>query len=148
MNELIEKLKAKGIILTHQRLAIFSFLRDHPDNHPTASEIYRHLRQDYPTLSLATVYSTLELLRNEGQIRELSIRGHPSCYDMADRPHYHLLCRQCGRIVDVDIPCPSLDQGALQGHRVEEIELYLYGICRDCIKANHSQGGKRCPTSP
>jgi len=137
MDELIERLKARGVVLTHQRLAVLRFLRNHPDSHATAAEIFQDLRQDYPTLSLATVYSTLELLRNVGQIRELSIRGHPSCYDLADRPHYHLLCRRCGRILDVDIPCPSLDEGALQGHRVEEVELYLYGTCRDCLESNH-----------
>ena len=137
MNELIKKLRDKGVVLTHQRLAVLRFLRDHPESHPPAAEIYRHLRRHYPTLSLATVYSTLDLLRNVGHIRELSIRGHPSCYDMADASHHHLLCRRCGRIVDVDIPCPSLDEGALQGHRVEEIELYLYGTCRNCLESNH-----------
>jgi len=136
MDELMEKLKSKGVVLTPQRLAVLRFFCDHPDSHSTASEIYQHLRQDYPTLSLATVYSTLELLRHMDQIRELSIRGQPSRYDRMDRPHYHLLCRRCGCILDVDIPCPSLDEGALQGHRVEEVELYLYGTCRDCLEAN------------
>lgn len=136
MDELIKQLKEKGVVLTHQRLAVLRFLRDHPESHPSASKIFQHLRRHYPTLSLATVYSTLECLRTAGQIRELSIRGHPSCFDMADRPHYHLLCRRCGRILDVDLPCPPLDEGSLQGHRVEETELYLYGICRDCLEVD------------
>jgi len=137
MNELISKLRERGVVLTHQRLAVLGFLHDHPDSHPSAAEIFRHLRRRYPTLSLATVYSTLDLLRNVGQIRELSIRGRSSCFDMAETPHYHLLCRRCGRVLDVALPCPPLDERSLEGHRVEEIELYLYGTCRDCLEVDH-----------
>jgi Fur family peroxide stress response transcriptional regulator len=134
MDKAIEKLKGKGVVLTHQRLAVLRYFGDHPGDHPCASEIFRHLRQEYPTISLATVYSTLGLLRKVGQIRELSIRGHPSCFDVAEKPHYHLLCRQCGCVFDVDTPCPPLDEGRLQGHQVEEVELYLYGTCRSCLE--------------
>jgi len=133
MNKVIKQLREKGVVLTHQRLAVLQYLGGRPDRHPCAADIYRHLRRQYPTISLATIYSTLDLFRKAGHIRELSIRGHPSCFDMAEKPHYHLLCRQCGRILDVALPCPSLDDELLQGHRVEEIELYLYGICRDCL---------------
>ena len=86
-------------------------------------------------MSQATVYSTLELLRKAGQVRELTIRGDQACYDSADGPHYHLYCRQCGRVLDVATPCPSLEQGLPEGHRVEEIQLYLFGVCRDCLTA-------------
>jgi Fur family peroxide stress response transcriptional regulator len=140
MKNSIEKLRERGVVLTHQRLAVLRFILEHPHSHPTAAEIYRHLRQKYPTISQATVYSTLELLRKVGQIRELSIRGNQSCYDTAEVPHYHLFCRGCRRVLDVDAPCPSLESETLQGHRIDEVELYLYGMCSDCLKGDGGPG--------
>lgn len=132
MDPLIERLREKGVILTHQRLAVLRFLAN-SENHPSAAEIYKELRREYPTISQATVYSTLELLKKIGQIRELSIRGDKACYDHIGEPHYHLLCRKCRRVLDVRIPCPSLREELLEGHRVEEIQLYLYGVCAGCL---------------
>ena len=134
MEKLIQQLREKGIVLTHQRLAVLKYLLEHRD-HPTAAQIYGGLRKQYPTISQATVYSTLELLKNVGQIRELSIRGHKACYDPMEEPHYHLFCRKCKRVLDVKIPCPPMET-QLQGHHVEEVQLYLYGVCSDCLSTS------------
>jgi Fur family peroxide stress response transcriptional regulator len=135
MEELIQRLREKGIVLTHQRLAVLRYLLGNKD-HPTAAEIYGELRKEYPTISQATVYSTLELLKKVGQIRELSIRGDSACFDPLDEPHYHLLCRRCRRVLDVSIPCPPLERTQLGEHRVEEVQLYLYGVCSDCLNTS------------
>ena len=137
MDQLLERLREKGIVLTHQRLAVLKFLAN-SRNHPTAAEIYKELRKRYPTISQATVYSALELLKKVGQIRELSIRGDKACFDHMGEPHYHLFCRKCRRVLDVRIPCPSLKEELLEGHRVEEIQLYLYGVCADCFSRSES----------
>jgi Fur family peroxide stress response transcriptional regulator len=141
MEEFLDRLREKGIVLTHQRLAILRFLAETKD-HPTASEIYEELRKEYPTISQATVYSTLELLRKVGQIRELSIRGDKACFDPGGRPHYHLFCRRCRRVLDVQISCPPLEDASLEGHRVEEVQLYLYGVCADCLDTTEMSLGK------
>ena len=104
-------------------------------NHPTASEIYNELRKQYPTISQATVYSTLELLKKVGQIHELSIRGNKACFDPMGEPHYHLFCRRCRRVLDVRLSCPPLKGASLEGHRVEAVQFYLYGVCADCLRA-------------
>jgi len=132
MKEIIHNLREKGVVLTHQRLAVLSFLTEHHQGHPTATEIYRQLRKDYPTISQATVYSTLEFLKKMGQVRELYIRPDQACFDHVEKPHHHLFCRRCRRVVDVNIPCPSLEETILEGHRVEEVQLFLYGICSRC----------------
>jgi len=72
MKDILKRLKDKGVSLTPQRMAIAEFLSKSKD-HPTADEIHRFLQAKYPTMSLATVYSALELLKELGEIQELSI---------------------------------------------------------------------------
>jgi Fur family peroxide stress response transcriptional regulator len=114
-------------------LAVLRFLIDNK-SHPTAREIYGRLREDYPTISMATVYSTLELLKKVGHVQELSIRGDKACFDSADEPHYHLFCRRCRRVIDVQTSCTPMAGELPGGHRVDEVQLYLYGVCCDCLK--------------
>lgn len=132
MEEILTSLREQGIVLTHQRLAVLELLVN-SENHPTAKDIYEKLRRRYPTISQATVYSTLELLKKVGQVRELTIRGDKACYDPMEEPHYHLFCRRCQRVLDVEIPCPPMGRELPGGHRVDEVQLYLYGICADCL---------------
>jgi len=73
MKDIIERLKEKEVALTPQRMAIGEFL-SRSEGHPTVDEIYRAIQRRYPTMSVATVYSTLELLKELGEIQELSIR--------------------------------------------------------------------------
>jgi len=135
MEEFLERLREKGIVLTHQRLAVLRFLAKAKD-HPTAAEIYKALRKEYPTISQATVYSTLELLKKVGQIRELSIRGNKACFDLMGEPHYHLFCRRCRRVLNVRISCPPLKEVSPEGHRIEAVQFYLYGVCADCMRTD------------
>ena len=73
MRDIIGRIKDRGVTLTPQRIAIVEFL-SHSKEHPTADEIHKSIQKRYPTISLATVYSTLELLKKFGEIQELSIR--------------------------------------------------------------------------
>lgn len=133
MKESIDKLRRKGLVLTPQRLAILSFLKNSL-RHPTAEEIYSSLESRFPTMSRATVYTTLKALRRVGEIQELSIRGDKSCFDGNSRPHHHFLCHQCDRVYDVDSVGPFTHDGWVEGHKIEEIQGYFYGICRECLK--------------
>jgi Fur family peroxide stress response transcriptional regulator len=132
MKEKVERLKKKGIVLTIQRLAILEFL-ENTYTHPTVEEIYKALKEKYPTISQATVYSTLELLKGAGEIQELSIYRDKACFDPNPRMHHHFFCQQCERIFDIAIECPVAKQGCVDGHRVDEVQAYLYGICRNCV---------------
>ncbi|MBU1614597.1 transcriptional repressor [bacterium] len=133
MNEKIERLKGKGVVLTIQRLAVLEFL-EASTTHPTVEEIYKALKEKYPSISQATVYSTLELLKGAGEIQELSIRKERACFDPNSRMHHHFFCRRCERILDVSIECPVSKRGEVDGHKVEEVQAYLYGVCADCLK--------------
>jgi len=137
MNKIIERLKLKGIALTPQRMAIAEYLSK-SKNHPTADEIHRVIRKRYPTMSLATVYSTLDLLKQLGEIQELSIRKRgKACFGPNPNIHHHFLCRKCGKILgmEFDYPrsCPILEKETINGCKIEEVQAYLYGICAECM---------------
>ncbi len=138
MDNVIERLKNKGVTLTPQRMAIFKYLIKSRD-HPTADEIYNKIRKKYPTISRATVYSTLKLLVELGEIQELSIRKRgKACFDPITKLHHHLLCRKCGKVIDIELDCPKncpiIKTGEIQGCKVEEVQAYLYGLCPKCAK--------------
>ena len=138
MKTILERLKEKGVTLTPQRMAIAEFLNKNMD-HPTVDEIHKNIQRRYPTMSLATVYSTLELLKELGEVQELSIRKRGKvCFDPNPGLHHHLLCRMCGNILDIEFEhpknCPILAKETINGCKVEEIQAYLYGICAECLK--------------
>ncbi len=138
MKDIIERLKENGVTLTPQRMAIAEFLSRSKD-HPTVDEIHRDIQRRYPTMSVATVYSMLELLKELGEIQELSIRKRgKACFDPNPGLHHHLLCRKCGKILDIDFEhpsnCPIMAKESINGCKVEEIQAYLYGICSECMK--------------
>ena len=138
MKDIIDRLKDKGVTLTPQRMAIAEFLSK-SKNHPTVDEIHRHIQERYPTMSVATVYSTLELFKELGEIQELSIRKRgKACFDPNPDIHHHLLCRKCGRILsmEIDYPrtCPIIARDIINGCKIEEVQAYLYGICSECME--------------
>jgi len=145
MKDIFERLKDKGVSLTPQRMAIAEFLSK-SKGHPTADEIHRVLQAKYPTMSLATVYSALELLKELGEIQELSIRKRgKACFDPNPDIHHHLLCKKCGKILgmEFDYPrtCPIIAQDTINGCKIEEVQAYLYGICSECLKKESDKKG-------
>jgi Fur family peroxide stress response transcriptional regulator len=132
MKEMMGRLKERGVTLTPQRIAVIEYLKKHM-GHPCVEEIYHAIKKKYPSISPATVYSTLQLLKEMGEIQELHIRGDKACYDPNPEKHHHLLCRVCGELIDVEVQCPIIDKNKIKGHRIEDIQAYLYGICSDCL---------------
>ena len=130
IEEKIARLKGKGVVLTLQRLAVLEVLGK--EIHATAEEIFQKLVRKYPTISRATIYSSLDALKQAGEIQELTIRRETSCFDFYPHNHHHFLCRKCGKIFDVQITCPIARRGKVEGHRVDETQAYFYGICRGC----------------
>ncbi len=135
MKEKIERLKRKGVVTTLQRLAVLEFLQGN-NNHPTVEEIYHNLKKKYPTLSQATVYSSLQVLRRAGEIQELSILKEKTCFDPNPKPHYHFYCQECKRVLDIKLHCPVAEKGYIDGHKINEVQVYFYGICSRCLKKN------------
>jgi len=106
MKDIIKRLKEKKVTLSPQRMAVAELLNS-STAHPTVDEIHKAIQRRYPTMSVATVYSTLELLKEFGEIQELSIRKRgKACFDPNRDLHHHLLCRKCGKILNIEFDCP------------------------------------------
>ncbi len=86
-----------------------------------------------PTLSKTTLYNTLELFAAKGLVRALTIDPGEARYDGVIAPHHHFFCSGCGRILDLEISCPTGRAGELHGHRIDEVHGYFKGVCRDCL---------------
>jgi len=135
LDELISSLKEQGGRLTPQRMAVLKILAT-SDEHPTAEQIYERVREDFPMTSLATVYKTLNLLVDLGQVLEIGFCGDSTRYDgKRPAPHPHLVCVRCGKIEDLDLASTrGLDQtvAELSGYRVLRHRFDFFGICPEC----------------
>ena len=121
--------------MTDQRRAILKELR-RPDQHLTADEVYRRVRQKLPNISLGTVYRNLEILSEAGLIRMLHLGGGQKHYDGGLHRHYHVRCVQCGKTSDIPAdPFPDLDAAAGgHGFKILGHELAFEGLCQECQK--------------
>jgi Fur family ferric uptake transcriptional regulator/Fur family peroxide stress response transcriptional regulator len=121
--------------MTRQKKIILELLRS-TNAHPTAEWIYEKARERIPEISLGTVYRNLNLLKELGEIMELSFGGAYKCYDGIPTNHYHYRCRVCHRVYDVDMPL--VDQLSKltetgDGHRIETHRLEFSGVCKACL---------------
>jgi len=133
---IIKALRRDGFKATPQRIAIGQLaLSD--QSHPRAQEVYEKVNAIYPTVSPATVYRTLQILKDVGLIQELGLPHDQSRFDSTMSPHINLVCMQCGSIKD-------LEQAGLQDmiSGISSSESFLpigqrfdiYGICECCNK--------------
>jgi len=118
--------------MTPQRMAILDCLKGSRE-HPSAEEIFRQVREGFPSMSLATVYNTLGTLRRKGMIVEMTVDPRRRRYDYDTSGHHHLLCRNCGKVVDIthnfQLTLPETEK---RGFRLESSTIEFYGTCPDC----------------
>ena len=132
-DKVVQILKSKGLRVTPQRFAVYSNLLSRRD-HPTAEQILMSLNQDSPTSSQATVYSSLQALRDVGLVREVLLEEGVCRYDANISSHHHFRCSKCGCIEDVsweqvgDVNFKSLRPGLT----VDKYELTIQGVCDRC----------------
>jgi Fur family transcriptional regulator, peroxide stress response regulator len=125
-------LREMNVRLTPQRLAVLEYLEGNLA-HPSAAEIHRALADRFPMMSFATVYNTLEMLREQGLVRELAIDPDKKRFDPNMEPHHHLICLSCKRIVDVFCEFDlTLPEGARGDFEVIGNQVDFYGICPRC----------------
>ena len=118
---------------SRQRESIKKFLMTRTD-HPTAETIYENLRKEYPKISLGTVYRNLSLLTDIGEIQTISTGVGPDRFDGNVQPHYHFICKDCGRVIDlklqglehINLQAQHDISGSIEGHSV-----YFYGHCEE-----------------
>lgn len=136
-----ELLRALGIQVTAQRLAVFRAVTGQP--HITADAVAEAVRAEIGAISLQSVYDCLGVLVAEGLIRRIQPAGSSARYEgrVGDN-HHHLICRICGRTVDVDCavgfaPCLTAVDG--KGYEVDEAEVVYWGRCPECLEQSQSR---------
>ncbi len=120
---------------SRQRECIKEFLMSRHD-HPTADIVYSHVREEFPNISLGTVYRNLSLLSEIGEIRKITCNG-PDRFDANMMPHYHFFCNTCGNVVDLEFQeKPDLSGVSPANFHgvIEQINLDFNGTCEACIK--------------
>ncbi|MCJ8500319.1 Fur family transcriptional regulator [Desulfatitalea alkaliphila] len=141
--QIVQKLKTHGHHLTPQRLAIIKAIVE-SDRHPSVEEIHARLRKTFPTMSLATVYRNVMLLKSLGEVLALGFPDGSNRYDGRHPfPHPHVVCVRCKKIVDPELQSGrelARAVGDATGFRILSHRLDFFGICRDCEAA----GKKGC----
>lgn len=122
----------RGFKMTPQRRAIVEYL-EQAFHHPTADEVFVAVNAQFPLTSRATVYNTLNLLKEASLVREIARDGVVR-FDPNLDEHHHFICRKCGRVEDLPWEAiPPIDLSVLHGdQRVESFDLTLHGVCAKC----------------
>jgi len=129
-----ELLRQHGIQVTAQRIAVMRAISQNP--HATADAVAEAARADIGTISLQSVYNALGILVDAGLVRHIQPVGSPSRYeDRVGDNHHHLICRDCGRLVDVDCAVgetPCLTASDDHGFAIDEADVVYWGRCPQC----------------
>ena len=133
-NQLIAALKERNYRLTPQRVELVRLIAT-SEGHPSASQLYTQIKCQFPTMSHATVYKTLALLKEMNQVLEIDLRDDSHYDGNRPQPHPHLICVKCNQIIDGEV---FLDQESLRkveqasGYTILRPQISLYGLCPDC----------------
>jgi Fur family peroxide stress response transcriptional regulator len=140
-NELIAALKERNFRLTPQRVELVRLIAV-SEGHPSAAQLFAQIKTRFPTMSHATVYKTLAMLKEMNQVLEINLRDDSHYDGSRPEPHPHLICTKCNQIIDGDV---SFDQGSIRklekesGYTILHPQIFLYGLCPDC------KNGRRNP---
>ena len=134
-SDIINKLSEQGYRLTPQRMMVLDAI-ENSEHHISAEEIYAQVITKYPHLNISTVYRTLELLHRLGLVTETDLGGGRVRYHPADKGHHHhLVCQECGRVIDLDESVMDNLKKVLKkdyDFTPDIRHLALFGICADC----------------
>ena len=145
MEKIINRYRDSGVKMTPQRVAILEYLRGNRD-HPSADQIYRAMTEKFPTMSFATVYNTLEMLVERGDLRELKLDGGRKRFDPDISHHHHMICTHCRSIEDVfqDFAL-SLHRPRKRSFQVTGYHIEFEGICAGCLETERRGLPEGCP---
>ncbi|HTX92197.1 MAG TPA: Fur family transcriptional regulator [Anaerolineales bacterium] len=133
-DELIAALKERDFRLTPQRIGLIRLIAV-SEGHPSAGQLYDRIKRQFPTMSHATVYKTLALLKDMGQVLEIDLRDDSHYDGNRPQPHPHLICIQCNKIIDGEA---DFDPSAIRkleqasGYKILRSQVSFYGLCPDC----------------
>ena len=135
LNQMLSKLKKNDFRLTPQRLAVIKVLAV-SEGHPTVERIYETVRAEFPTTSIATIYKTVNLLKQLNEVLELGFPDGSNRYDgNKPYPHPHVICTKCKKIIDPNLgSLKDLKKEVVKktGFQILNHRVDFFGTCRDC----------------
>ena len=133
--QMLSKLKDHDFRITPQRLAVLKVLAA-SEGHPTVEQIYETVRAEFPTTSIATIYKTVNLLKQINEVLELGFEDGSNSYDgNKPFPHPHVICTQCKKIIDPDLgSLKGLTEEVVAetGFQIQTHRVDFFGLCREC----------------
>ncbi len=135
-NYLLDTLRRAGLRITRQRRAVCEYLAQ-TQEHPTPAQVYAAVRQTHPEISRATVYNTLNTLRDLGAIVEIGTGSPHTHYETNAHPHVNVVCLRCGKVLDFDdeaLPFDRLHQAVEEALGVYPVttQVQVFAFCPDC----------------
>ena len=133
-NNYINELRARGFRMTPQRMQILSILNNSAC-HLTPLEIYQQAKEVMPGITEATVYRTLNFLYEQGLVLAAHVGYGQIVYEIADREHHHLICRQCGQATEInhDLLANLYQQFQSDtGYQIDSMHVTFFGLCPNC----------------
>ena len=122
---------------TAQRTAVLEYIKNNK-HHPNVIDIYKNVSKKLSTISMTTIYNTIEFLKKEGLIQELAVLNHEGRrFESNLTPHDHLICSICGKVVDTEINANNpllMTEKQKYGFDIRETHIKFYGVCPDCKK--------------
>jgi len=122
-------LKKSCLKSTPQRLAILKTIDNY--GHICIEDIYNELKSNFPSMSLATIYKNINALKDENILSEIHLQNVKPKYEIKKSPHGHFVCKKCNKIYDFELQ-NSCNPNLCEIEKIEESEVYLYGICKNC----------------
>ncbi len=120
---------------SRQREAILNIMQSGLLDHPTADLVYAKLRKTFKKISLATVYRNLNHLAESNFILKIKTPNMPDRFDYRLEKHHHLVCKNCGKTIDVELRSLRLNAAALEqltGFKIDANTISIAGTCNDC----------------
>lgn len=131
---LIAKLRKRNFRMTPQRMALVRMIAA-SDGHPSATQLYEQVKSDYPTMSPATVYKTINLFKEMGEVFEIDLKENSRYDGNNPHPHPHVICINCQKVMDgSDKPVNNLLDKieSDSGYKIVRHQIIFYGYCPDC----------------
>jgi Fe2+ or Zn2+ uptake regulation protein len=141
--EIETRLRGAGLKMTSQRYAVLDYLTA-SEIHPTAEQIRAALNRKFPRASRATVYNTLNALRDAGLVHEVYVDDAVARYDVNIEPHHHFVCGSCGHLEDIPLSAISAVSctGLAPDYSIEGYAVVVRGVCSSC---KNRRSGKKDP---
>lgn len=147
-----DKLGEKNFKLTNQRKVVFEILTEKQEDHLSPEEIYEHIKDIYPEIGLATIYRTLQLYEEIGLVYKLNFDD--GCYryeilsqnDKEIHQHHHLICKKCGKIIEVKEDLMNSLEEIIEKQYNFEIKNHIVkftGICSQCRNKENNNGNRK-----